>query len=90
MKQENRDLTLEVEQLKKELELFHRWAARLRFLGVEAPPDADDENRDLKAELENLRELQVAAEAIEGWFDEDMKPKVVALHKAIRKVKGMG
>jgi predicted RNase H-like nuclease (RuvC/YqgF family) len=78
LKRENMDLTLEVEQLKKELELFH---------------NVDDENRDLKAELENLRELQVAAEDIDmiprDWVHEDLRPKISALHKAIRKVRGM-
>ena len=102
LKQENRDLEAEVEQLKKELELFH---------------DVDDENRDLKArveglelemgrrhrvdtdtierlkaEVENLRELQVAAEAIEGpasWFAPVLLGPVRKLHKAIRKVRGM-
>lgn len=39
MKQENRDLEAEVEQLKKELELYH---------------DVDDENRDLRAKVETL------------------------------------
>ena len=121
MKQENRDLKAEVEQLKKELELYH---------------DVDDENRDLKlqirsilnngaddllemkkhyeaeverlkkeafdyrdgfmetsTELENLRELQKAAEDIDlipaDWVHEDLRPKISALHKAIRKVRGM-
>ena len=53
--------------------------------------DYRDGFMEASAEVEKLRELQVAAEAITGpadWFDDNIRPEVRALHKAIRKVRG--
>ncbi len=81
LKQENRDLKADVTRALAEVERLRKEVFDYRDGFMEA-----------STELENLRELQKAAEAVEGpvrFFHLDIRPQIRALHKAIRKVRGM-
>ena len=92
LKQENRDLKARVEMLEKEISRRHRVDTdTIEGLKKDVTILVKDVVK-LSVERDNLRELQVSAEDITGpadWFDDNIKPEVRALHKAIRKVKGM-
>ncbi len=95
LNQEKRDLKAEVDLLNRlwveDKKVMKGYEADLERLKKEAF-DYRDGFMETSAELENLRELQKAAEAIEGpasWFDPSLLTAVKRLHKAIRKVRGM-
>lgn len=81
LKQENRDLTLEVKRLTHNEKIWKQ-----KFY------DEEDDRKKVTDQCARLRELQSAAEDIDGpkdWFHKDIRPAISRLHKAIRKVRGM-
>ena len=103
LKQENRDMKLHADRCEIAWNTAVQEKGRLHAECEELQAEVDrlkkeafdyrDGFMETSAELEHLRELLKAAENIEGpasWFAPVLLTPVKRLHKAIRKVRGMG